>query len=336
VRSSITPENMALPNGGAEAFETADPDEAEFRMSRLVAPHKLAPLHSRQIALKQIGIQSGALNLFQISYGTEVRIEADGCPPYYLVKMPISGSAHVRSHREQVATGQFAAAFLNPDRPLTFDYGADCSSLVAAIEGGALEKRCAELLEMPNLSSPLDFRLGLDLNSIPGQQLLRLVAYLRDEALLGGALHPGTPSLMLPPLQQMILTTLLTVQPHAFSEKLQRPASRIAPGSVVRAEAFIEANAHEPLTPAEIAAAAGASERALFRAFQDFRGETPMARLRAVRLERVHKELLVGEPDTTSVSTVAMDWGFHHLGHFGQAYRRRFGETPVETLRRWR
>jgi AraC-like DNA-binding protein len=36
------------------------------------------------------------------------------------------------------------------------------------------------------------------------------------------------------------------------------------------------------------------------------------------------------------VSDAALDSGFVHLGRFAVAYRRRYGESPSETLRRTR
>ena len=35
-----------------------------------------------------------------------------------------------------------------------------------------------------------------------------------------------------------------------------------------------------------------------------------------------------------SVTEIAMQWGFTHMGRFSIEYRRRFGESPSETLSR--
>jgi AraC-like DNA-binding protein len=131
----------------------------------------------------------------------------------------------------------------------------------------------------------------------------------------------------------MAMTTLLLSHAHNYSEALRRPQPRLAPGYVKRAEAYIEAHAGEPLSVAVLAAHVGASASSLHDGFQRFRNTTPMAHLRSVRLQRINAELRAAEPGRTAVTDVAMRWGFVHLGHFAAAYKKRFGESPSETLR---
>ena len=40
------------------------------------------------------------------------------------------------------------------------------------------------------------------------------------------------------------------------------------------------------------------------------------------------------EPETTSVTEVAMTCGLRHLGRFAAEYHHRYGETPSQTLHR--
>ena len=60
-----------------------------------------------------------------------------------------------------------------------------------------------------------------------------------------------------------------------------------------------------------------------------------MMLLRRVRLARARADL-EAPGRNTSVTNVAYDCGFSHLGRFAQEYARRFGESPSETLRRAR
>ena len=81
-----------------------------------------------------------------------------------------------------------------------------------------------------------------------------------------------------------------------------------------------------------MAEAVGVSVRSLQEAFRTHLDTTPMAHLRAVRMSRVHAELLAGG-DGTTVTDVALRWGVTHAGRFAQEYRRMYGRSPSETLR---
>lgn len=104
--------------------------------------------------------------------------------------------------------------------------------------------------------------------------------------------------------------------------------------AIRRAAAFIDSNADRPLTAASIAAAARLSVRGLQLGFQREFGVTPMAYLRAVRLEAARADLLAAEAGGEQVAAVARRWAFANPGRFAALYRARFGERPIDTLRR--
>jgi transcriptional regulator GlxA family with amidase domain len=82
-----------------------------------------------------------------------------------------------------------------------------------------------------------------------------------------------------------------------------------------------------------LAAAADISVRSVFVRFRERHGTTPMAYLRAVRLDQVRKLLAEGD-DAASVIDIAMKCGFASFGHFARRYKDRFGELPSVTLAR--
>jgi AraC family ethanolamine operon transcriptional activator len=76
----------------------------------------------------------------------------------------------------------------------------------------------------------------------------------------------------------------------------------------------------------------GVSERTLQYAFRSYVDMSPLAYLRLCRLNHVRATLRASDPRATTVTVVAMRFGFMHLGRFATEYRRMFGEAPSATL----
>jgi len=106
-----------------------------------------------------------------------------------------------------------------------------------------------------------------------------------------------------------------------------------APLKLRVAENFMIANAVRSPTVEEIAVEAGLSVRSLRELFAEFRGTSPVAFLREQRLAGIHAALCeAGEKAT--VPGIAAAWNYRNVRHLAAAYRKRFGETPAETLGR--
>jgi AraC-like DNA-binding protein len=109
-----------------------------------------------------------------------------------------------------------------------------------------------------------------------------------------------------------------------------RPVGRI----VRRARAFIDENAHRPITVDDVARAVGMSTRGLQAAFQRDTGESPMGYVRRTRLDSARQALLTANPQTDTVAAIARHWGFAHAGRFSQTYYEHYGVLPREDLHR--
>lgn len=90
---------------------------------------------------------------------------------------------------------------------------------------------------------------------------------------------------------------------------------------------FIEDNASLPITPGDIAQAAGASLRQLDAAFREHAGMSASACLRRVRLGAARDDLRSGRID--GVTSAAARWGFTDPERFVRAYRIEFGDDDV-------
>jgi AraC-like DNA-binding protein len=103
--------------------------------------------------------------------------------------------------------------------------------------------------------------------------------------------------------------------------------------AVRRAEDFLIQHLTRPVARSELARAAGASIRTISRGFRERHGVSPMAWLKARRLEAAQSELTEAVHGEVTVTAVALRYGFENPGRFAAEYRQRFGEYPSQTLR---
>lgn len=317
-------------------FATRDVDEARHHGTRVFCDHSLRLLDRRssldaRMCFKRIrGVGIG-----RMTYGAHVAVDPGCLDNFLLVQMPLSGAEILRSGDIEVKSSRGVATVASPQRPFSLRHEAGTEKLFVRIDRDVLERHCLQHLGHA-LRKPLDFRIDMALDTPAGQQWMRAVRWLTtelDDVGDGEELTSRYP-LLAAQFEQMLISMLLVCQPHSYSEQLQADAPSIAPAFVKRVERYIEDNAHEPLTIVDLAAHAGVSSRSLFAGFKRYRDTTPMLHLREVRLRRVREALLAGHTGQTTVTSEAMRWGFSHLGHFTAAYKRRFGESPSETLAR--
>ena len=131
--------------------------------------------------------------------------------------------------------------------------------------------------------------------------------------------------------QEQLLVLHLADMIAAGSEKSRLACKTHGSGPLRACLDFIASHSQTQFDLAEMARYAGISLRtaqALFAARLD---TTISSYLRSHRLDRVRSRLLT-EGDAT-VTSIALEEGFTHLGEFSRWYARHFGEKPSETLR---
>ncbi|MFK4122195.1 helix-turn-helix domain-containing protein [Streptomyces longwoodensis] len=158
------------------------------------------------------------------------------------------------------------------------------------------------------------------------------IAYLRDHVLADPDLA-DQPLVASTAAQHLAATVLATFPNTALTDPTGSDRADARPAALRRALTYIDDHADEPVTVAEIAAAAHITVRALQYAFRRHLDTTPLAHLRRVRLAHAHHELLAADPsDGTTVTQVAVRWGFAHPGRFAALYRAAYGRSPHRTL----
>ncbi|MGA8893429.1 MAG: helix-turn-helix domain-containing protein [Anaeromyxobacteraceae bacterium] len=132
-------------------------------------------------------------------------------------------------------------------------------------------------------------------------------------------------------MEDEVLGSILDASEMVDGPEPARPWRELA----LRAEAHLRDTLTEAPQLPEICRAVRATPRSLHASFKAIFNTTPKAYQIALRLDAVRHELLRATAGTT-VTSVAMKWGFFQLGRFSGDYRRMFGEGPRETLKRTR
>ncbi|MFI5706348.1 AraC family transcriptional regulator [Kribbella sp. NPDC051620] len=325
------PAAEALPLARYERLDTRDVDEARELVARDFCAHQLLPLtrHS-SLHTRFHSVRLGGLGLHYLDYGAEVRVAPGELRDFFLVLLPLAGAAEVTSGNETVLVHPSAGAIPAPDRKFVVRWGAGNRQLIVRADRGGLERHLSKMLGKP-LTEPLMFDLGVDMTAQTIRSWRNVVDLLCRE--VDAETGPLEQPLAMRELERLVFSRLLLAQPSNYSAALHREPMSAAPKMIKRATELIEAHAAEPLTVEDIAEAVGVSVRALQEGFRRHFDTTPMNHLREIRLRRVHTALKLADPAHTTVTDLALQWGFLHLGRFSVQYRQRFGELPSATLR---
>jgi AraC-like DNA-binding protein len=136
-------------------------------------------------------------------------------------------------------------------------------------------------------------------------------------------------------LLDLVASVMLRTFPSTVLDAIDRPEPARAVTPVLRrAVRYIDDHVDQPISVSDIAAAARLSTRGLYAAFRRDMDTTPMEYLRTARTAAAHLDLLRADPGTTTVTEIALRWGFTHAGRFADRHRLTYGESPTDTLRR--
>ena len=277
------------------------------------------------------GAACGAIAISTLTFGRDIEIEPDDLGACLLVTTTTNGRAGITAGHAHYGGGPGTTVLsVASDRP-RFHYDPATEVLKVQLDHRRVSAACWRMMRHPG-RAPLRFDAAMrDSHALTRWfMLLDFVMTTLNES--DAALR----EYLAPSIEEMLTVTLLDTQPHNYTAELHRSSGVIAPKQLRRAVEFMEARLGQALTLAEIAEAADCSIRSLSRAFSAFRQTTPMQHLNHLRLEKVRSELLSDADAATTISTIALRYGFGHLSAFNQQYRRRYGETPSQTRKRAR
>lgn len=321
---------QTVPLSRFAAVDTRSPEDAREAIGRIFCPHFLNPVernptafHARHHTIEQAGY---SVNF--VAYGATVEIDPGELSRFFLLQLPVRGSAKIRcgTVSADVEAG-VRASMLSPTLASRMVWNEGCEKLIILIRREALEAQFESLTHQH--SRAIEFDTGVDLTSPVGRALLQHARLMLDAAEDSDAVPDAYKTLLCDGMTTLLLTGLANNKTPLFAW----PAPAADPLAVRRAQEFMEAHAERSIAMAEIAAASGVSLRSLQEAYRKSRSMTLGEGLLILRLERFRAGLMAGE-GCQSVAEAAFAAGFGHLGRAAAVYREHYGEMPSETIRR--
>ncbi len=257
---------------------------------------------------------------------------AHGTPETLAIVVPRTGALNVRLGRTVVeATPGRLLLMNNLESEWVSIRAAPHRSDTLSLNWTIIAQAAAAILERP-LIGTMELVPVIDFSTAAGQLLGNLVQTmimgLRNN---GPLLHSP---IAMANLTQALADLVVRLIPHRLSHLLDKKIHLITPRHIRRAIEFMHANIAQPLTMQSVAEAAGVSIRALEVGFRDFKGATPAAYLRTLRLHAVREDLR--DPSNRQpLRDLCLKWGFFHFGRFSAIYRAAYGEKPSDTRKRY-
>ena len=321
---------MTMPLKKYGLFQTTDADEAREIVSKVYCDHTLKPSHSGLLDACHNRARLSSVSVNYMQYGTDIQVEPGYLSRFFLFQLPIEGAARISADDKEFTTTVGMASAINPTDYTKMHWNEDCKKLMVQVRAEAMETRLSRLLMRP-IDKPILFDPCITADNSLAHNWWRQVRHLIDD--LDNGLDPWRSRNILEDMERNLLTSLLYSFRHNYMDALQAQEVQAAPKHVKLAEDYIHAHLKDPLSIDDLVTVTGVSQRSVFEGFKSFRGTTPMKYVLQLRLEKVRGELLTSGPNRT-VTDIALKWGFNQLGRFSVCYKKVYGESPSETLKK--
>ena len=306
---------------------TADPVSARSHLARRLTPHEQDVRSGPgRLHFEHQEARLSACSLHLLTYGAEVTVTNAGSHAFYLLQLTIAGECQLRTENWEITLEPGMLFVLNPNVQYRKEWSRSGRQLMVKIPLSHLARALSDALGpaagVPDFTAAPMSALG------NARHVTRLLDYLCRDLRDGdnASVDAGIRRMQ----EETLVASVLRTFPHQQSHLLAG-GSPAAPSYLLKAERHVRENFRARLSIEDIASVAGVSASALREAFGRYRKSSPLRFVQNVRLHAARLSLTKG---AGTVSTVAFDAGFAHLGRFSRLYRQRFGELPSETLKK--
>lgn len=314
---------MLLLTETSTVFVRADPYDVSDYVNQHVGSHCIRLPATGGLSASLSHRKFASLDLCRISYGGSVRVTSPALETIYHLQILLSGHCLWRNRHAEHYLAPGELLLINPDDPVDLTYSDDCEKFILKLPASLLHATCEEQRwRLPEQGVRFTRNL-YDLQQLDSfMRLLSLVcmeAEASDNALQTQEHY-----------SRIVASKLLTQLSSNICRELPLPQA----ASFERLIQYIDENLKQDISAEQLAASAHISLRSLYSMFERNAGCTPKHYIRERKLARVHSCLSDPSCHVRSVTEIALDYGFLHLGRFSESYKHSFGELPSDTLRR--
>lgn len=310
-----------------KVFAKASPHEVSSYVNSHIGNHSIEL--SRNTSRAMLNYRKfGPIGLGQLSYGERATVSTvHGLKHAYHLQLVLCGSCEVRQSPNSLASilTPGMGFVINPTDPAHLSYSDDCIKLIIRLPVGLINSRLSDRLGyLPSNGlrfSPDAFQR--EEGSTFSKLLELLLLEANDE-------EPATSLPVSSSISVLLANKMLEVFPHDLPA-LHSPSTDFDFFAPI--DSYIDERARlGTITVEDLARLSNVSLRTLYHRFKKIKGVTPQAYIKARRLQNIQHHIHAS--GGRSVTEVAMEYGFTHLGRFSSEYKSLFGELPSETLRR--
>ncbi|MDG1495449.1 MAG: AraC family transcriptional regulator [Porticoccaceae bacterium] len=313
-----------------ELFRSTDLDETRSLVGDVYCDHKLQ-ISSGALDAFHYHIPFDGISFNYMGYGAECIIEPGCLGDFYLLQLPLKGTATIFADGREFQSHPGKASILNPNSYTKMRWSGGCEQLLVQIEkrkvnsslaGYVGRKFCEEVSFNPNISEN---------DEKQSAWWRHVVSFIREYNQANSFYQ--TQCVLNNELDTIVKNLLFTLD-HNHSETLVTTDRAVLPKHVHQATEHIREHFSENLSIHDLVKLTGVSERCLFEGFKQNLTVTPMQFLMQTRLKNVRGELLKNSfDDFGNITQVALDNGFTQLGRFSSYYKDMFGELPSQTVK---
>lgn len=309
-------------------YQTVDISLASQQLLHHFDEHQIIPLNPSSFIFRADAYPGGRLHFYHFEFvgGVEFRDVVNTSD--MIIHLLLSNCVEIRTGQGWKHLDAPAIFALTPSELPDFRFPEGGRMLILKIDSETLDQQARQLIQ-PSPQQSLQFsEKGF---SQQATQVLQSTFKFMFEQ-YNNQQSEELRELWLAHTEQFMLSQILLNLDNNFTEQLHYRHKNKLPFALRKACEWLQTVLDQPFDINELCRVTEFSQRSLQYQFKQHFNCSPRSYFQSMKLDALHRDLIIADHNS-SVTELAMKWGFYHNGRLAEQYRRRFGELPSKTLR---